>query len=67
MKEQLLEHPRAPELYYTMRSDELPNRFGLPGTCWFASSEIPDGGGRPRRPHALRRGLGVPDGSIEVR
>jgi hypothetical protein len=41
----MLEHPRAPELYYTMRSDEVPNRFGLPGTCWFASSEIPDGGG----------------------
>ncbi|MGH8666775.1 MAG: alkaline phosphatase family protein [Burkholderiales bacterium] len=41
----MLEHARTPELYYTMRADDAPNRFGLPGTCWFASSEIPDGGG----------------------
>jgi hypothetical protein len=41
----MLEHARAPALYYTMRADDAPNRFGLPGTCWFASSEIPDGGG----------------------
>ncbi len=41
----MLEHARTPELYYTMRADDQPNRWGLPGTCWFASSEIPDGGG----------------------
>jgi hypothetical protein len=41
----MLEHARTPELYYTMRADDAPNRFGLPGTCWFSSSEIPDGGG----------------------
>lgn len=41
----MLEHARAPELYYTMRADDARNRFGLPGTCWFASREIPDGGG----------------------
>jgi hypothetical protein len=39
------EHARTPEIYYTMRADAAPNRYGLPGTCWFASSEIPDGGG----------------------
>jgi hypothetical protein len=41
----MLEHARTPELYYTMRADDALNRWGLPGTCWFASSEIPDGGG----------------------
>lgn len=41
----MLEHPRTPELYYTMRADDALSRWGLPGTCWFASSEIPDGGG----------------------
>ena len=41
----MLEHARTPELYYTMRADDASSRWGLPGTCWFASSEIPDGGG----------------------
>ena len=41
----MLEHARTPEVYYTMRADEAPNAWGLPGTCWFDSSEIPDGGG----------------------
>ena len=41
----MLEHARTPELYYTMRADDAPNRWGLPGSCWFSSSEIPDGGG----------------------
>jgi phosphonoacetate hydrolase len=41
----MIDHARTPELYYTMRSDDELNRWGLPGTCWFASSEIPDGGG----------------------
>ena len=41
----MLEHPRAPELYYTMRADDAPNDWGLPGTCWFDSNEIAVGGG----------------------
>ncbi len=41
----MLEHARTPELYYTMRADEAANAWGMPGTCWFDSGEIPDGGG----------------------
>jgi hypothetical protein len=41
----MLEHARTPEVYYTMRADETKNAWGMPGTCWFDSNEIPDGGG----------------------
>ena len=41
----MLEHERTPEVYYTMRADEAPNAWGLPGTCWFDSNEIDIGGG----------------------
>jgi arylsulfatase A-like enzyme len=41
----LLDHDRAPEVYYTMRADDLPNQWGLPGACWYDSNEVPLGGG----------------------
>jgi len=40
-----LEHARAPDIYYTLRADEAPNAWGLPGTCWYDSTEVPLGGG----------------------
>ncbi|HET8610108.1 MAG TPA: alkaline phosphatase family protein [Burkholderiales bacterium] len=40
-----IEHERAPEIYYTMIADNAPNAWGLPGSCYYASSEIAPGGG----------------------
>lgn len=40
-----LDHARTPQVYYTMRADEAENRWGLPGTCWYDSKEVPLGGG----------------------
>lgn len=36
---------RAPELYYTMRTREDTNEWGVRGTCFFDSDEVPAGGG----------------------
>ena len=41
----MVEHARAPEVYYTMRADAAPNQWGWPGSCFYDSSEIPLGGG----------------------
>lgn len=41
----MLDHERTPDVYYTMRADEAPNKWGLPGTCWYDSNEVPLGGG----------------------
>jgi hypothetical protein len=41
----MLDHPRAADIYYTMRADEGANAWGLPGTCWYDSNEVPQGGG----------------------
>jgi len=41
----MLDHARAPQVYYTMRADDQLNRWGLPGTCWYDSNEVPLGGG----------------------
>ena len=41
----LLGESRAPDVYYTMRSDDAPNRWDVPGSCYFDSSEVPVGGG----------------------
>lgn len=41
----MVEHARAPEVYYTMRADDAPNQWGLRGTCYFDSNEVPVGGG----------------------
>jgi hypothetical protein len=38
-------HARAPEVYFTMRTDDSINRWGMPGSCHFNSSELPEGGG----------------------
>lgn len=38
-------HARAPEVYFTMRTDNEKNKWGLPGTCYFSSSSVPEGGG----------------------
>jgi phosphonoacetate hydrolase len=32
-------------VYYTMRADDAPNAWGMPGTCYFDSDEYPVGGG----------------------
>lgn len=40
-----IEHERTPEIYYTMIADNAPNAWGLPGTCYYDSSEIAPGGG----------------------
>jgi hypothetical protein len=41
----MVEHARAPEVYYTMRADDALNQWGLPGSCYFDSDEVPVGGG----------------------
>ncbi|MGQ0524660.1 MAG: alkaline phosphatase family protein [Betaproteobacteria bacterium] len=41
----LLGETRAPDVYYTMRSDGAPNAWDVPGSCFFDSSEVPVGGG----------------------
>ncbi|MEQ8195304.1 MAG: alkaline phosphatase family protein [Rhodospirillales bacterium] len=38
-------HARAPEVYYTLRTDDSINQWGMPGACYFNSSELPEGGG----------------------
>jgi hypothetical protein len=40
-----IEHERAPEIYYTMTADDAINAWGLPGSCYYDSSEIAPGGG----------------------
>lgn len=41
----MVEHARAPEVYYTMRADDNVNQWGWRGTCYFDSDEYPVGGG----------------------
>ena len=41
----MLGNDRAPDVYYTMRSDDGPNTWNVPGSCYFDSSEVPVGGG----------------------
>ncbi|MGZ8212187.1 MAG: alkaline phosphatase family protein [Burkholderiales bacterium] len=41
----MVEHARAPEVYYTMRADHALNQWGWRGTCYFDSNEYPVGGG----------------------
>jgi phosphonoacetate hydrolase len=41
----MVEHARAPEVYYTMRADDALNEWGWRGTCYYDSSEYPVGGG----------------------
>lgn len=38
-------HARAPEVYFTLRTDNSENQWGMPGTCYFSSSAVPEGGG----------------------
>lgn len=37
----MVDHARAPDVYYTMRADEMLNRWGLPGTCCSDASDGP--------------------------
>lgn len=41
----MLDHDRTPDVYYTMRADERPNKWGLPGTCWSDANDGPPDGG----------------------
>ena len=41
----MVEHARAPEVYYTMRADDAVNQWGWRGSCYFDSDEVPVGGG----------------------
>lgn len=40
-----IHHKRAPQIYYTMVADDRPNAWGLPGSCYFDSTDIAPGGG----------------------
>jgi len=40
-----IEHQRTPEIYFTLQTDDKPNKWGLPGGCTFSSNSIPEGGG----------------------
>ena len=37
-------HARTPQLYYMMRADDAPNQWGMPGSCYFNTAEVPVGG-----------------------
>lgn len=39
-----LRHPRTPHILFTLRAEDAPNAFGLPGRCLFAD-QLPEGGG----------------------
>ncbi len=41
----MVANDRAAEVYYTMRTDDTPNQWGMKGSCYFDSSEVPVGGG----------------------
>lgn len=49
----MLDHDRTPDVYYTMLADEAPNAWGLPGTCWHDSNDVPLGGGTHGGLHRL--------------
>ena len=49
----MVAHARAPQVYYTMRADDAPNRWGMRGTCYFDSDEYPVGGGTHGGLHEL--------------
>ena len=38
------EHPRSPDLFFTMRGDDEVNGEGIPGGCFYASGDLPEGG-----------------------
>ncbi len=38
-------HARAPEVYFTLRTDDSENQWGMPGSCYFSSTAVPEGGG----------------------
>jgi hypothetical protein len=38
-------HARAPEVYFTLRTDNSENQWGMPGACYFSSTAVPEGGG----------------------
>ena len=40
-----LDHPRAPDLVYVMRSDDRPDAYGRPGLCLMTEGDVPVGGG----------------------
>jgi phosphonoacetate hydrolase len=40
-----VENARAPELYFTLKTDDEPNQWGISGACTFSSASVPDGGG----------------------
>jgi arylsulfatase A-like enzyme len=35
-----IEHPRSPDIYYTLRTDNGPGRDGLPGRTWYDNTGI---------------------------
>ncbi len=39
-----LTHPRTPEVYYVMKANDTPDRWGWPGSCYFNEDAIPIGG-----------------------
>ena len=38
------EHARSPDLFFTMRGDDEKNGAGIPGGCFYAAGDIPEGG-----------------------
>ncbi len=48
-----LTHERSPHVYYMMRADDAVNQWGMPGSCYFNSAEVPVGGSTHGGLHAL--------------
>ncbi len=38
------EHARSPDLFFTLRGDDEVNGEGIPGGCFYATGDIPEGG-----------------------
>ncbi|MGY2047343.1 alkaline phosphatase family protein [Methylobacterium sp. JK268] len=69
-----LDHARAPDLVFVLRSDDGPDRFGLPGNGVMADCDVPVGGGMHGglNRHELTttlilRGAGLPPGRVDRR
>jgi arylsulfatase A-like enzyme len=53
----MADHPRSPDIYYILRTDDEPNEYGYAGTCHF-DSDLPAGAGihgglHPREMHSV--------------
>jgi len=63
-----LEHQRTPEIYFTLKTDDAPNKWDITGGCTFSSGSIPEGGGTHGGLHVKEMNslLGVQGGAFKT-